>query len=166
MNENRLFRGGTRIGSYALCTQLAMRLVESIRAKVPNRGHLLHRAGCSGNVPLNPLGTAAHGGPAVGWPVGELVEGAVARRRVVVRLWLVRAGTAARPVPSRLRARSNGAGRRGYGAVHLACLSLFELLTFRQIIPPDRAVTIGHYRYGTIMVELYFKVFKYPRVPW
>ena len=91
--------GGTRIGSYALCTQLAMRLVESIRAKVPNRGHLLHRAGCSGNVPLNPLGTAAHGGPAVGWPVGELVEGAVARRRVVVRLWLVRAGTAARPCP-------------------------------------------------------------------
>ena len=28
------------------------------------------------------------------------------------------------------------------------------------------ALFISYYRYGTIMVELYFKVFKYPRVPW
>ena len=35
-------------------------------------------------------------------------------------------------------------GIRGTIPLSRACLSLFELLTFRQIIPPDRAVTIGH----------------------
>ena len=34
-------------------------------------------------------------------------------------------------------------GIRGTIPLSRACLSLFELLTFRQIIPPDRAVTIG-----------------------
>ena len=35
-------------------------------------------------------------------------------------------------------------GIRGTIPLSRACLSLFELLSFRQIIPPDRAVTIGH----------------------
>ena len=35
-------------------------------------------------------------------------------------------------------------GIRGTIPLSRACLSLFELLSFRQIIPPDRAVTMGH----------------------
>ena len=43
-------------------------------------------------------------------------------------------------------------GIRGTIPLSRACLSLFELLSFRQIIPPDRALTTGHHADWTLKV--------------